>query len=211
VSGFADVGGACVVRLAQQVPMAGAWTAAVTLDGEPSRPGGIVALNVAGVAWQASVWRWTPHHGVTRALLVGGVGWSREVPGKFYGSGARLSTVVGDLAREVSERVTVVADRSLSPSFTRCGGPASRVLHELVSEWHVQADGVTRLGPRVAGRVTSAFDVTAAGCGRYTVATEHPGDWLPGRAFPIGTEDATIVGAVVHLRDGALRVDVLVR
>lgn len=94
-------------------------------------------------------------------FVVGGAaGWRKPVLARAYqdDSGVRLSAVAGDLAAEVGETLSIVAeDRLLGSSWVRFGGPASEALRALGEPWRVRPDGVTELGPRATVDVSEAL------------------------------------------------------
>jgi hypothetical protein len=99
-------------------------------------------------------------------------------------AGVKLSTVIGDAARECGETLGAIPTGTAGPHFVRAEGPAVRVLHELAERaWYVDEAGVTQFGRRP--KVTysgGATRVTPVDLSRGTVdlAPTTIADLLPG-------------------------------
>jgi hypothetical protein len=126
--------------------------------------------------------------------VVGGFGgWKEAIPAKFYelDSGVKLSTVLVDAAAEVGETIDVPAAKNttIGPRYARSAGPASRVLSALVGSenWYVDAEGMTRLGPRATPTITTDFNIADGGYfpafGVVVIAAEILAPWQPGAIF----------------------------
>jgi len=118
--------------------------------------------------------------------LAGGAGgWGSEVPAKPYldDAGVKLSSVIGDAAREVGESVDGLPKTRLGPHYARRTGPASQVLHALAPRsWRVDFDGVTRLGLRPTTKYTGDAPRTMRdpGLNLIELATEDLTGLVPG-------------------------------
>jgi hypothetical protein len=214
---FAEVNAHRVIEARVFVPSFGRWIADVKLDGAVALAGK-VTFTIADLSLVGTVVRGAPFQGAGAARLVAGFGgWAKQVSPKFYrhsSVGVKLSGVVGDLAREVGEKVSIPTDRAIGPSFTREGGPACRVLSQLApAAWYVDADGTTRLSARPAGKITGAFVAAAydAARGVLSVSTDTPAEWVPGRTVTIPTVGTKTIAIVTHvIRASELRTEVLV-
>lgn len=205
MSYYANLSGIPVIAASLVVPFAGIWHADVVLAQETDVAGAQV-LSLAGSTWNCAYVRAIDFAGRRGVRLVGGNGgWRTAVPAKQYlsASGVVLSMVMGDLASLVQE-IPPVLDASLSPTvggaFVRQAGLASLVLQQLLGDWWMDPTGVVQTVPRAATAITSDFvamDVAGAS-GRYIIATESPGDWVPGSTF-VGPTVSGTVNLVRHM------------
>jgi hypothetical protein len=218
---FVEANGLRVIDGRVAIPYVGPWTADVTLDVEKALSGS-VALVLAGLALTCAPWRpVVPYGGRTTARLVGGRGMlGKTLPAKPYRSpaGVRLSTVLADVARETGETIVVeaTADRVLGSHFVREEAIASRLLNSIGGLWYVDTNGTIRVATaRAPTAITSPFEVTAFDSARraFVVATEKPGDWIPGRTFssPRVPGTFTISGVSHVVSKSAFRTEVLAR
>jgi hypothetical protein len=174
------------------LPAWGCWYADVALDGEHSLSGR-VELKIADLTLVGSVLSGGPAKGRSFFRVVAGAGgWGRELPAKSYNSdaGVKVSTVVGDAAREVGETVAAIsADLRTGPAFVRpaasadCSGRASLVLDRVAPRgWHVGEDGITRLGLRASSPYvgTATKGPLDRARGTLTLAAESIATILPG-------------------------------
>lgn len=155
--------------------------------------------------------------GARSARFVGGYGgWRKKIKPRAYAhdAGVRLSTVLGDAARDAGEKINIPQDRVIGTAYVRERAAAERVLRFLAPDWWIDPAGVTQIGPRPSALITSAFTVInwSGGRGRFEIATEVYGDWQPGRRFtaPTVTGEQTI--STVQLtsdNDGKLRLVVM--
>ncbi len=181
-------------------------------DGAPAS--GACTVVFGGLTLTCTVMRGAPWHGVFRARLAGGAGgWQTEIEPKGYRTptGVRRSAVVQDAATACGETALVLTDAILGGHYAREGGPASRVLWELKTPWYMREDGVTVVGPRSTTPIASTFTVLDGSPERgiYTIATEKPEDFTPGRTFSSATIPTTTIRGVVHRVDGgSLRTEV---
>lgn len=213
---FATLGGLRIAGATVSIPMVGAWSADVTLTNASAPSSTICELKIGTLSLVGFIFRAAEFLGTYRARVVGGRGgWRRVVPPKGYTltGGVTLSTVLGDIAREVGEVVKIGTDRSLGTFYSREGGPAQRPLNRLCPSWYTNAAGETVIGDRPGGAIVSPFDVISfePPSGLVTVGvTEAFGDWLPGRTFraPV-LEERTIRASTVLVGETATRVQVL--
>lgn len=213
---FASLNGTRVIGARVTLPHWGAWHADVTCDGEIAVADSST-LVLGG--WSLSCAPYRPAvawHGRTVVRLIGGGGGWRTILAPYpyrNSTGVKLSLVLGDAAKGAGETIEVGTDRSLGQHYERERAPAYRLLNRLVPDaWWIDPDGVTRTGTRPSSLVGSPFtviDVNGAR-GSYVIATETPGDILPGRRLR-GTLPAeiTIRGVTHTLGETSLRTEVL--
>lgn len=215
---FAELSGNQLTEAVIVIPLVGVPHARVTLSKEVVVPSTGLVLTVADLTMRCSLARAArPFQGTTSLLLVGGAGgWGKRVTAEGYSSsaGVRLSLVLSDLARAVGETIEIGEDRTIGPAYSREDSVACTHLNTLVeSSWRVDLDGVTRTGARPGGAIASTFTITSYDGvrGACAIATEHPGDFLPGRTFQGATfKSALTIGGVSHvLSKGAVRTEVL--
>lgn len=177
-------------------PAFGLWHLDVTLAGS-SNPTGPQVFTYASMTLKCAIYRSILFTGVRQIRLIAGTGGLRnQLPSKFYGEagGVQLSLVLSDLMAESGEQV-VATDKTLGTAWTRAAGPASATLRNIFgSGWWADDDGIMQTKDRDASLITSSFiamNVEGAP-GLYTIATESPEDWLPGRTFSGPTVSGTI-------------------
>lgn len=216
MSAYVSLGNVRVVTLGLTVPSYGMWTAHVQLATAAAVPP-IPLLTVGGLTMRGAVYRETAFAGERRALVVGGYGgWRKRLPSQHYqlDSGVMLSTVLGDAAREVGERLGTFGDIAVGRDYTRPAGNAVDTLRRLAAVWRIDVDGVTQLNAWPSKTVRSQFNVESfdGAKGLAVIATEAYQDWLPGAIF----ENATVaparkvMGMQLEIdRDGKSRVAVL--
>lgn len=145
------VNGLAVSQARVQVPAYGVPWADVDLV-EDATLSGAVSLQFADVSIACTVVSGGPANGrAGYRLAVGGGGWGKEVAAQGYADdlGIKISSVVGDAAALVGERVEGFPTTRLGPHFARATLPASWVLHDVAPKnWRVDFDGVTRFGLR---------------------------------------------------------------
>lgn len=214
---LAKLDGARVIEGRLVIPMTGAPHADVTIDKADAIAASGLVLTIADIVMSCSPWR-TPiaFQSRTQARLVGGKnGWRNTVAARAYKSaiGVKLSTVLGDAAKECGETISIGTDRALGTHYIRERSPASRHLNSLTGgAWWMALDGTTTLGARPSGTITSPFSLLSydGARGVAIVATERPGDFVPARTFKPSTLDATltVLGVVHTLSKGKLRTEV---
>lgn len=161
--------------------------------------------------------RMAPFAGARSVRFVGGGGgWRKTIKARGYShdAGVRLSTVLGDAARDAGEQVSVTQDRVLGTAYVRERAVAERVLRFLAPQWWIDPDGVTQLAARASGLITSPFTVEnlSGGKGRFEIATEAYHDWQPGRRFTSPTVAGEQTISTVQMtadNDGKLRLVVM--
>ena len=210
---FAGLDDIPIMRGQVTIPAYGIWHADLWLDREVALSGQ-VRLALADISALATVVRVIGFLGQTGVRIVGGYGgWRTSVPGLQYAAatGLSLRTVLAHTAADVGELVDA-ADTAIGTAYVRAVGPASRVLQSLIpGAWYMGFDGVTYAAPRPAGVVANRYmtmDVSQP-ASAYTVATDSPGEWLPGRTFT-GPSTSGVISRVQHMIENAtLRTQVL--
>lgn len=113
------------------IPKWGFWHAEVTLDSEVVLSG-VVALQLADVTFNGAVVSGGPSRGrSTYRIIAGAGGWGRTLKRKSYANDAndKVSTVLGDAAREVGETLApIMSTERVGANFTRPEAAASQVL-----------------------------------------------------------------------------------
>lgn len=218
MSAYASLGAARIISGHVTILRYGIWTADVLLD-LTTEIAAQTTLTIGDLVLTAHVYRMATFAGSRSALALGGFGgWLRELPPRAYrsASGVLLSIVLGDAAREVGESIVVANDVSLGTQFTRERMQAGKLLRQLAGpDWWVANDGVTHVGPRPSGAISSPFTAISysASKGRVEIATENLADWMPGRSFTAPTmPTARTIQSVIHTltNEGTTRTEVLV-
>ena len=195
-------------------PFSGLWHASLMLA-TPTLPSGPQVLLFDGVSWTCFAVRSLSFSGMRGVLVVGGFGgWGKPVPPKQYGQGAvPTAAVLTDAAVACGEPPPVGAVGTV-PAFVRQGPPATAgsVLQQLLGDgWWVNQAGTVQCTPRLPKPVLSPFQAIAldGAPGIYTIATETPGDWIPGATF-IGPTVSGTASRVSHaLLPGTIRTEVM--
>ena len=205
---FLTFAGVPVARVRLVMSYYGLWMATLALYDATTLPATTSPLVLGNLSLQGTVYRGASYTGQRKAMVVGGAGgWRQSVPAQQYAqtSGVLVSTVLGDAATLVGERVSVTSD-SLLPGFVREAAPASRVLRQVAGiAWWMRADGVTVVGPRVSSTVSSAALVESydTAAGKAIVSTEDYASWLPGASYQDETIAAPIVVSAVEFDSDA--------
>ena len=211
---FASLDGTPITRARVSVPFTGLWHADVWLD-RVADVSGQQTLTIGPWTGTCAVVRAVDFTGQRMVRLVGGAGgWSQVPASPQFWADAQLSTIIGDIAASVGERVNVQADRSVSPFYVLDGQtPASTALQDLAGAgWWVDLAGVTQVGTRPTPVIASPFTIRDIDgpSGTYHVETEAIGDWVPGATFS-GPTGAGTVSRVTHFLDaGRLHTEVMV-
>lgn len=186
---FASLAGVRIVAGMISIPLTGAMVGDVSLATDQALPERF-AVVVGNLTMQAAAYRQGLFAGTRTVRFVGGAGgWRRNVPFYQYSrsAGVQLSTVLGDAARAVGERVSINGSVNLGRYWVREAAPAARLLHVVAGDrWFVDPQGVTQvLRDRSDAMVTSPFQVIGQACGqgRVEVTAEDYASWLPGRRF----------------------------
>ncbi len=169
------------------IPAWGCWYAEVSLDGEHALSGS-ATLKIADLTLMGTILSGGAAKGRSTFRIVAGAGgWGRELKAKSYVNDAtvKISTVIGDAAREAGETLAPVAASSRTgPAYVREAGHASNVLQTLSPRaWYVDELGVTRLGSRSAGALTGNVTRIAPvdkSRGKLVLAAESVASILPG-------------------------------
>lgn len=192
----------------------GIWSADLLLDQVADIASGQqVSLVLGALTMKATSIIEGTFTGSTRVRLIGGFGgWRKQVPAKSYqhNAGVKKSTVLGDAASVVGEKVLIDSDGALGTAFVRQACPAARVLEQVGDFWWMQPDGTTRIGARSSDQIVSAFDVVSAqlAIGQLFIATDVVEDWTPGRKFQTATISQRTLSSVMHHIDkGAVRTE----
>jgi hypothetical protein len=198
-------------------PYYGPWVADVILatatDIVPA-----VTLIVGDLTLSGTVVRQASFTSSRSARIVGGGGgWRKTLPARGYSheAGVKLSSVLGDAARESGERIMVASDRTIGKHYARDIGKAERVLaFELGGQWWVDPQGVTQIVARSAAPIVTPFNVIAwsGGKGLFEIASEYLTSWQPGRTFTSPTVPTvqTIASVTIEVDNaGKLRLHVL--
>lgn len=214
---YLALNGRRIVSARVTVPFYGAWCADVTLAIADTIPLTSV-LTIGDLTLNGTIFRMASFSGSRSARLVGGgAGWRKVIPAQAYYNplGVRASIVLGDAASIVGERLNLVTDSVLGTSYVREAAPAERVLRLIAgAQWWIDSSGVTQVGPRAGGAITSPFQIInwSGGKGWFDVSTETLSDWMPGRTFSnSNVTKAQQIGMVTYVadNDGKLRVNVL--
>ena len=219
---FATLSGVQVVKLHLVVPAQGIWHADATLatDDEIDGP---QTLILSDSTWQCAVVRAVSFSGQREIRLVGGTGgWRKAVPALEYQSkiGVPTQTVIADAAALVQEAPPVV-DASVATSvgnyYVRQRGAASLVLWDLLTAavlgtWWMDQTGLVQTAARDTSSISSEFvaEQVAGAAGWYRIATESPGDWMPGRAFAGPTVNGTVSRVEHRIARGRFWTEVMV-
>lgn len=149
----ATLNGSRATHARVEIPSHGIWWAEVSLDTEVTLSGA-ATLVIADLTLRGTIMSGGPTHGKSHYRIAAGAGgWGSMLPAKAYANdaGVKLSTVVGDAAREAGETVADLPTTRLGPSYVRESAPAARALEALApAAWYVGEDGTTRLGRRAA-------------------------------------------------------------
>jgi len=217
-----DLSGTPVQYAKITFPYYGVFHADVTLVTQ-TEPTGTQTLTFLGMQMTCSVVRAISFVGSRGVRLVGGFGgWRTVVPAKQFSNAAGLkaSTVVMLTAMEVGEKANIPASSDFivgtnGVTYARSNGKASLVLNDPAifdTAWWMDITGTVQITPRPSTLITSDFvcQAVTGAAGIYTVATETPSDWLPGRKFQSSTVNGQI-NRVQHTVEGTkVRTEVMV-
>lgn len=203
MSFYAELDGDRIIQAVIAIPFYGAWTADVLLEHGIDVNDG-VALTVGTLTLSGTTFASAIFQGKTSARIVGGKnGWSKTVDARSYYqvTGLKLSTVLGDAARDCGEVLGSFSEETLGTSYVRISGPAMRVLAG--RPWWIDFEGKTQVTARPDGVVASLFDTLSSSSGdrRALVATEQLDDWVPNRTFSSPQIGSKLISSVVHRID----------
>jgi hypothetical protein len=193
------------------VPFSGIWHADVQLDRSVGTVAGPQVLELAGSQWSCAPVRFGDYAGTRRVRLVGGTGgWRTSVPSALLPSPftsplgvpisvvlATASTIAGELPPSL---VGYPGSPLLGPAYVFKSGPMSLVLQDVLGDaWWMDPTGVVQTAPRAPTPIVSEWSAVAydGACGELHVATDAPGDWMPGATF-IGPVASGTVSRVAH-------------
>jgi hypothetical protein len=177
-----------------------------------------VKLEIGTLALTGYAFRMSSFAGTRSARVLGGFGgWRRKLKPRGYShqAGVKLSTVLTDAARELGEQINVVSDRVIGTAWARERNTGRNLLNLVAPRgWWIDPAGVTQVGPRTGGLITSPFTVNSwsGGRGRFEISTEAYADWLPGRKFSaptVTTEQTISMVQITADNEGRLRTVVL--
>jgi len=204
---MSTLAGNSIERAVVHRPRQGVWSGTVKLV-NPVALVGTVVLTIEDLTLTGTVVR----GGVDKAeassdyLITGGAGgWRQDIGAKSYRNdlGVKLSTVLGDAAREAGERLELAADRIVGSAYVRRAGPAWNVL---VGPWWMDDTGVTQVRPRPSLKVISSYRVLrqVLSLAMREIATETPAAFAPGAIF----YEAPIEQVTIHVDHASLRLTV---
>lgn len=221
---YSTVNGIRVATGTVSMPAYGAWVADLLLA-TPDALSGPATVVIGDLTLQGTVVRTDSFAGSRRAWIVAGAGgWRKPISPQAYqnSGGVNMSTLLTDIAMSVGERVQIAQDAAVGQAFVREGGtdeagfavPAERILRQVASTWWIDPAGVTQIGPRPGGNITSQFDVIDydGAKGQFEIATETLADWAPGRTFSsaLVPTTQTVSFTRIDVQDnGTLRLTVL--
>jgi hypothetical protein len=221
---FSQLNGLPIAKLHLVLPALGLWHADITLTQAVDVAAPQVLL-LSGSTWNGAVIRAVDFSGERSVRIVGGTaGWRKSVPALQYSSttvagGVPTVTVLSDVAALVQELPPVLDPTipfSVGTSYVRQAGPASLVLQDLedrgVLSWWADPLGVVQTMPRPSTPPMMPFvaEQVRGAAGWYRIATEFPGEWMPGAVFQSATVGG-IISRVEHRIDkGNLWSEVLV-
>jgi hypothetical protein len=215
---FATLNGIELISLALVLPFSGIWHADMVLQSD-SVVGTPQALMLDGTTYVCAPVRVTDFAGRLMIRVVGGQGgWRTPINAKQYSSpaGVPSSTVLLDAASEAGELPPVVVasvPSVLGPGWVRPAGVASLTLRQVLGDaWWLDPSGVVQTAQRAATPIASPFTVidVHGSPGIVEVATESPGDWVPGATFSGPTQSGTISRVLHRVTGDRLRTEVMV-
>lgn len=218
---FAQVNGIQAHRLSITMPYYGIWEGDIELV-TPNTITNPISLVIGNLTLAGAIYRYSSFAGTTYLRLVGGAaGWRQSVPSQAYANpastGIKASTILRDVATIVGEQVNIAQDSTIGNFYVVAGRPAQYILGLIGgSEWYVDANGVTQVGPRPTANITSQFTVIDANSGKgwYNIATEDYASWIPGNTFSSPTVPVAQTISSVRFdcgNDGIARLKVLVQ
>lgn len=192
-----------ILRGTAVLPRWGNWHADVNVaSGDDIADGAAVVLRLAGLLLNGSVQRGGSYRERGWYRIRGGTGgWATTIPEHAYRNelGVKLSTVLGDAAREAGETLGTFTDRRIGPAYVRSRGHAVQVLDRLEPEnWYVDEDGVTQIGARKTVAFASSFvvvDMLPASPG-IVVSAEDIAGLVPGAVLAV--DDVELEAATVR-------------
>lgn len=200
-------------------PYYGTWSADIALA-EANEIADAIVLVVGDLTLKGTAIRRGSFAGSRTVRLVGGgAGWRKAIPAKGYShpAGVKLSSVLGDAARESGERIQIATDRTIGTHYSRDAfeAKAERVLKILLDDkWWMDPAGVTQTKDRASDAIVTPFTVISwtASKGQFEIATETIAPWQPGRTFsaPNAPGMHTISSVTIDAdNEGKLRLHVL--
>jgi len=179
------LGGADASAARMQVPAWGRGWADVSLT-DPVELAGAQVLTFADVTVKCFVVSGGAIHGRSAYRVVFGAGgWARDVAKRSYldDSGVKLSSVLGDVARDAGETLVDIPATRVGRQYARAAGPASDILHILAQRnWYTDFAGVTHVGQRAQTEYRGSAPRTRVdtAVGVIELATDQIAGILPG-------------------------------
>ncbi len=212
---FATLNGIPIMSGTLAVPSVGMWTADIAINTDDAISGAAVVV-LGNLTLAGTVVRSAPFAGQTRARIVGGSGgWRKRLQERPYSdpNGVSLSMVLGDAARECSEKLGPVSG-AVGPFYARPDDMASFSLRAFCPAWYIDTAGVTQIASWPVKSVSTPFTVIdqRADEGVVEIATEDYAAWLPGASFTAPTMTGTFQCAGVVYKfdpDGTFRLQVM--
>jgi hypothetical protein len=216
---FMAINGVRVTKGSLTLPYYGAWVA----DLEMATPDPLTAaatVTLGALTLKGTIVRTAPYAGARTARVVAGAGgWRSALTARSYqfSGGVKLSTVLGDAATELGERIKVSVDVVLGAAWVRPAQTGAQLLKQMIGTfWWIDNAGVTQVAAptRPAAVISSTLQVISfdPGLGLYEVATESLQDWIPGASFTsLATSGTAILSSVTFVvdNDGVMRVRAL--
>lgn len=195
---LATLGSVAIYRGKLVLPYTGIYHAELVLDAATDLSGP-QTLTLAGVTWALAYVRAIDFAGERGVLLVGGAaGWRTVIPSKQYGQGGVSAQMILQDAAVACGELAPVIDASVPPvgqAWNRATGPASDVLRLFLGDgWWMDSSGRVQTALRATTAISSAFSAlhVNGAAGVYEIATDSPGDWVPGRTFSGPTVSGTL-------------------
>jgi|SRR6478609_6754785 len=199
------------------LPLYGAWIADMEIAAAEDAPSGRCSLVIGDMTLSGTVFRSIEHAGNTRVRVVGGAGkWGKAVAPRGYKSpaGLQLAPILQDAARDAGEALGAIPAQSVGSWYSRRRGAASQVFALLPSgtSWWVDDAGVTQVGARSTGTISTPLDVMSCDgfAGVATIAADELSPIRPGRTLSHPTLDsARVIDTVIwHVMSTELRGEV---
>lgn len=214
-----SVNGSRVTAASITTPYYGTWSADVALAEATEIPDAIDVV-IGDLTLKGTVIRRGDFAGSrTLRAVGGGAGWRKALPAKGYShpAGVKLSSVLGDAARESGERIDIATDRTIGAHYARDAfeAKAERVLKLLLDDkWWMDPNGVTQTKDRATDPIVTPFTVISwiASKGQFEIATETIAPWQPGRTFTAPNAPGTHSISSVTIEadnEGKLRLHIL--
>ena len=210
-----DLSGTPVQKGRVVMPALGIFHADVVLV-DQTQPTGSQTLTLMGMVMTMAVVRAISFVGARGVCLVGGAaGWRQVVAAQQFSNpgGLMASTVINPTAALVGESVSIATDFQIGLGYARSNDKASCVLDDILgSVWWMSIAGIIQTSPRPATTIASQFTIqsSSGASGVYKVATETPGDWLPGANFALNGVSGQVSRVTHHIEPTNIVAEVMV-